>query len=135
MARQRMRSIRPHILVVEDEKQWREDTFREVLEDEGYQVEMASNYSEAVAAIDRRAFDLAVIDINLTAIPGNRDGIRVLEYMAAREHQTRAIIVSGSKAWAAAEEYARKFNPVAFFDKTRFDVAEFVTMVTETLAP
>jgi DNA-binding NtrC family response regulator len=135
MAGQRTRSIHPHILVVEDEKQWREDTFREVLEDEGYQVKTASNYSEAVAEIDRTVFDLAVIDINLTAVPGNKDGIRVLEYMADQGHQTRAIIVSGSKAWAAAEEYARRFNPVAFFDKTRFDVVEFLTRVTEAIAP
>jgi DNA-binding NtrC family response regulator len=135
MAGQRTCSIRPHILVVEDEKQWREDTFREVLEDKGYQVETASNYPEAVAAIDRCVFDLAVIDINLTAIPGNKDGIRVLEYIAARRHQTRAIIVSGSKAWAEAEEYARRFNPVDFFDKTKFDVVEFLTRVTEAVAP
>ena len=135
MAGQRTHSIRPHILVVDDVERWREDIFREALEDEGYQVETASNYSEAVAAIDRHVFDLAVIDINLTAVPGNRDGIRVLEYMAAQGHQTRAIIVSGSKAWAASEEYARTFSPVAFFDKTKFDVIEFVTLVTGALAP
>ena len=60
-----------HILVVEDQERWREDIFREALEDEGYQVVTSSSYDEAVAALDRQVFDLVVIDINLTNVADN----------------------------------------------------------------
>jgi DNA-binding NtrC family response regulator len=122
-----------HILVVEDEERWREDVFREALEDGGYQVVTSSSYDEAVAAMDRQVFDLVVIDVNLTNVSGNRDGVRVLERMATLGHRSQAIVVSGSKTWTVAEESVRKFYPVAFLDKTTFDVAEFVTLVSDAL--
>ena len=122
-----------HILVVEDEETWREDIFRESLEDSGYQVVTSSSYAEAVAALDRQAFDLVVIDVNLTDVSGNRDGVRVLEHMAARGLDSLAIIVSGSKTWTVTEENVKKLHPIAFIDKTTFDMAKFVTLVTDAL--
>jgi DNA-binding NtrC family response regulator len=123
-----------HILVVEDEERWREDIFREALEDGGYQVATSSSYCEAVAALDQQAFDLVVIDVNLTDVSGNRDGVRVLDRMAALGHRSQALVVSGSKTWTVTEESVRKFHPIAFLDKTTFDVAEFVTLVTSALS-
>jgi DNA-binding NtrC family response regulator len=122
-----------HILVVEDEERWREDIFREALEDGGYQVVTSSSYNEAVAALDRQVFDLVVIDVNLTGVSGNRDGVRVLDRIAALGHRSLTIVVSGAKTWLVAEKSVRKFHPVAFLDKTTFDVAEFVTLVTSAL--
>jgi DNA-binding NtrC family response regulator len=122
-----------HILVVEDQERWREDIFREALEDGGYQVKTSSSFDEAVAALDQQVFDLVVIDVNLTNVSGNRDGVRVLERMAALGHRSQAIVVSGSKTWTVAEESVRKFHPVAFLDKRTFDMAEFVTLVSNAL--
>ena len=118
-----------HILVVEDEECWREDIFREALEDEGHHVTIASSYGEAVAALDRLAFDLVVIDVNLTNVSSNRDGVRVLERIAALGHNVSIIVVSGSKTWTVAEESVQRFHPIAFIDKTTFDLAEFLHLV------
>ena len=123
-----------HVLVVEDEEYWREAVFREALEDAGYLVRTCSAYAEAVAALDERVFDLVVIDVNLTGIAGNRDGVRVLEYMAALGHRSLSIVVSGSRTRAMAMESTARFRPLAFLDKTTFDVAKFVTLVTDSLA-
>ena len=123
-----------HILVVEDEEQWREEIFRESLEDEGYQVTTSSNYDEAIAALDQHTFDLVVIDVNLTDVSGNQDGVRVLERMAELGQRSAVILVSGSKTWAVAAESVREFHPIAFVDKTTFDLAEFVKLVTDALA-
>ncbi|MCP4535568.1 MAG: response regulator [Chloroflexi bacterium] len=122
-----------HVLVVEDEEYWREDVFREELEGAGYQVETSSSYGEAVAALDRRIFDLLVIDVNLTGQNGNQDGIRVLEQMVSLGHKSKAIVVSGSRTRAMAEQSVKKFQPIAFLDKTTFDVIKFITLVQSAL--
>jgi DNA-binding NtrC family response regulator len=122
------------ILIVEDEARWREDILREALEDEGYQVQTSSSYDTALAALDRQTFDLVVIDVNLTGVPGNQDGIRLLERMASQAEHTPTIVISGSKTRALAEESVKHLQPVAFVDKTTFDIAEFVALVTHTLS-
>jgi DNA-binding NtrC family response regulator len=124
-----------HVLVVEDEEYWREDVFREALEDEGYRVQTCSNYGEAVAALDQQTFDLIVVDVNLTAQPGNQDGVRVLEWMTTLGHQSQIVIVSGSKTWAVGEDSVSKFQPLDFIDKTEFDVAEFLDLIENALPP
>lgn len=121
------------ILIVEDEARWREDILREALEDSGYRVQTSKSYAEAVAALDRQTFDLVVIDVNLTGVSGNQDGIRVLERLAAKGDPTQSIVISGSKTRAMAEESVKQFQPLAFVDKTTFDVAEFISLVNETL--
>lgn len=122
-----------HILVVEDEEYWREDVFREELEEAGYQVETSSCYNEAIAALDRRVFDLLVIDVNLTGQNGNQDGIRVLERMVLLGHESKVIVVSGSRTRAMAKENVKKFQPIAFLDKTTFDVRDFLALMKDSL--
>lgn len=123
------------ILIVEDDVRWREDVLREALEDEGYQVQTRSSYNEAIAVLDQQTFDLAVIDVNLTGVSGNQDGIRLLERLASMNTPTQTIVISGSKTRAMAAESAKKFQPYAFVDKTTFDFIEFVNMVTDALSP
>jgi CheY-like chemotaxis protein len=61
------------ILVVDDEENIR-FLFKEELEEEGYQVEMASNGFEAIDKVKTSKFDVVVMDIKM---PG-MDGIQAL---------------------------------------------------------
>jgi CheY-like chemotaxis protein len=61
------------ILVVDDEDNIR-FLFKEELEEEGYQIEMASNGFEAIEKVKGSKFDLIVMDIKM---PG-MDGIQAL---------------------------------------------------------
>lgn len=61
------------ILVVDDEENIR-FLFKEELEEEGYQVEMASNGFEAIDKVRASKFDVVVMDIKM---PG-MDGIQAL---------------------------------------------------------
>ena len=61
------------LLVVDDEENIR-ILFREELEDEGYEVELASNGYEAIDKFKGGIFDLIILDIKMPGI----DGIQVL---------------------------------------------------------
>jgi DNA-binding NtrC family response regulator len=124
---------RKRILIVEDEEKWREDILREALEGEGYHVQTSSSFEQAVAILDWTAFDLVVVDVNLTGVSGNQDGIRIVERLATEGDQTPLIVVSASKTRDAARERLKEFGPVAFVDKTTFDIAEFVGVVAGVL--
>jgi len=66
-----MKTVR--LMVVDDEENIR-ILFKEELEDEGYEVETASNGYEALEKFKAGAFDLIILDIKM---PG-MDGIQVL---------------------------------------------------------
>lgn len=121
------------ILVVEDEARWREDIFREALEDAGFAVQTSSSYDEAVEALESQDFNLVIIDVNLTGVSGNQDGVRLLEYLVSEDIQAETIVVSGSKTRDLAEEQAAEYQPYAFVDKTTFDIGEFLALVEEAL--
>lgn len=125
------------ILIVEDKAEWREDILREALENEGYHVKTSASYGEAVTTLNAGAFDLLVVDINLTGVSGNQDGLRIVERLAQMEKQTpvktSVIVVSGAKTHDTARESVRKFGSIAFIDKTTFDITEFVETVADAL--
>ncbi|HEY3275189.1 MAG TPA: response regulator [Syntrophorhabdaceae bacterium] len=66
-----MKTVR--LMVVDDEENIR-ILFKEELEDEGYEVELASNGYEAIEKFKAGTFDLIILDIKM---PG-MDGIQVL---------------------------------------------------------
>ena len=57
----------------------------------------------------------------------------MLERLASMEPRPLAIVVSGSKTWAIAEESIKRFHTVAFLDKRSFDITEFTALVKDAL--
>ena len=57
------------ILVVDDE-QTLSSSCASVLRLEGYQVEVVNRGSEALEAVQRRSFDIALIDLYMSQVPG-----------------------------------------------------------------
>jgi len=84
-----MSEQKPEVLLADDETTFRE-TFRTVLEEEGFAVTAVSDGREALDAITRRSYAVAVLDIQM---PGS-DGISVLREIVALRPQTRAIMVT-----------------------------------------
>jgi DNA-binding response OmpR family regulator len=69
----------PRVLVVEDEAKTR-DSLAEGLRLEAWSVETAATGAEALSALDRRAFDLVVLDWMLP----DHDGIEILNHVRQR---------------------------------------------------
>jgi two-component system, response regulator, stage 0 sporulation protein F len=82
-----MKTVR--LLVVDDEENIR-ILFKEELEDEGYEVELASNGYEAIEKFEAGTFDLIVLDIKM---PG-MDGIQVLSEIKNRNKDQPVILCS-----------------------------------------
>jgi DNA-binding NtrC family response regulator len=127
-------SEQKRILVVEDDAEWRENILRDALEDDGYQINTCASYEEAVTILDEVDFDLVVVDVNLTGVPGNRDGIRIVERIAETGRRTAVIVVSSSDTLRAARESVGHFGSIAFMDKTAFDLVDFIDSVADALS-
>jgi len=91
------------ILVVDDESDIRE-TLREVLGDEGYEVEVAANAAEARAARAREEPDLVLLDIWMP----DTDGISLLrEWSDAHQLRFPVVMLSGHGTVETAVEATR----------------------------
>lgn len=74
-----------------------------LLEDEGHKVITAFNGSEAINEIERKQFDLAIVDVNLP----DSDGIDVLKKIKQRSTDTEVVVVSGFASLDSAVEAVR----------------------------
>jgi two-component system, response regulator, stage 0 sporulation protein F len=77
------------LLIVDDEENIR-ILFKEELEDEGYEVEQASNGNEAIEKFKAGKFDLIILDIKM---PG-MDGIQVLSEIKNADKDQPVILCS-----------------------------------------
>ena len=78
--------------------------------------------------LENYEFDLAVIDINLTEVPGNIDGLILADYIATKGPVIPIIAVSGSESGLRALN-ERQHLVWAKIRKDAFDLDEFITEV------
>jgi two-component system NtrC family sensor kinase len=99
---------RRRVLVVDDEALIT-DSFRLVLEAEGYSVETAASGSRALAAVDASDWDCAFVDLVLP----DMDGLELLRQIRARRPGLPAVVItghgSGLRGFAAREAGAYAF--------------------------
>ncbi len=123
----------PQVLVVEDQELWREQFFGESLQELGFKVFAAATKEEALALLDRHTFTLAIIDINLTQVPGNTDGLVVANYINRRGLKLPIIVVSGSEEGMRLLG-SRQNLVMAEIKKDKFDLNEFIAQVKQAAA-
>jgi len=92
-----------NILVVDDEKSIR-STLKDILEHEGFEVELASNGAEALELFSKNQFDAVLCDIKM---PG-MDGIEVLEKIQEIANDVPVIMISGHGTIDTAVEAIKK---------------------------
>jgi DNA-binding NarL/FixJ family response regulator len=127
------------VLVVEDDAGWR-SILSELLTDAGHEVRTSSSYGDALGALRRESFALAVIDLSLTgdalwsqsSSNEKLDGYQLLT--STRTAGIPTIVVSGV---ASVEEIQRAYNEQAIFaylEKQAFDRNNFRGLVQEALS-
>ncbi|MDO8303933.1 MAG: sigma-54 dependent transcriptional regulator [Sedimentisphaerales bacterium] len=81
--------MKNHILVADDEIAFR-DMLANVLREEGMEVTAVANGTDAMAAITKNPYQVAILDIQM---PG-MDGIKVLREIMKIRHDTRVIMIT-----------------------------------------
>ena len=83
------------ILVVDDLADWR-STLRGLLNDAGYQVEIAGSFPDAVAWLESQQFDLALVDMRLDETDeDNTAGLDLAGVIRQRWPLTKIVIITG----------------------------------------
>ena len=110
------------VLLVEDDRLLA-DSLREYLRDAGFLVAVANSFSQAVDLLERKRFDVYVLDINL----GDGDGIDLLEDLRHFKDDTPTIFIS---ALTDIKTITRGFNAGAEdYLKKPFDPEELVVRI------
>lgn len=96
---------------------------KEVLKNEGYEIEEATTGKEAIEQINSKGFDLLILDYKLPIM----DGTEVLKKLEKDNVEIPAIVMSGLIENIASE--AKKFKLVKSIIAKPFNINEFVEKV------
>ena len=80
------------ILIVDDNTDIR-NILNELIIDAGYKTRIAANYNQALAEIDKKLPDVAILDVKLDK--GDNDGIELLSHIKTKNKDVPVIIISG----------------------------------------
>jgi two-component system nitrogen regulation response regulator NtrX len=116
------------ILIVDDEKDIR-DLVSGILEDEGYSARSASSCVEAIDSINFKLPSLLIIDVWLGN--GERDGLRLLEFVKKRHSYLPIIMMSGHATIETAVT-AIKEGAYDFIEKP-FDSARLLVSISRAI--
>ena len=80
------------ILIVDDNADIR-NIINELIKDSGYKTRVAANYNQALAEIDKKLPDVAILDVKLDK--GDNDGIQLLTHIKSKNSDVPVIMISG----------------------------------------
>ena len=83
--------------------------------------------------IENQTFDLVILDVNLTGVVGNYDGLRVGRKVWHKDRNVKIIIVSGSES-ATKRLNSFNFVPSYILEKQSIDQDEFIEKVRLALS-
>ena len=92
----------------------------------------AAGYDQALKLVKKHHIDVAVIDVNLSGVPHNVDGLMLAEQMWESNSKVRIILISGSRDWERRLSRFR-FRPTCILEKQNLDQDDFVRKVRQSV--
>lgn len=126
LATRRNRVYRPHVLLVEDELSVAKG-LKMVMDEEGYDVDLADTGLVALNKFRAQQFDLMVADLRLPDI----DGMEVIEQVRASRPETKVVVITGYPSVATAVRAVKM--GVSDYLRKPFTDDEFMTAVDTAL--
>ena len=116
------------ILIVDDNPDIR-NILNELLIDAGYKTRIAANYNQALAEIDKKMPDVAILDVKLDK--GDNDGIELLSHIKSKDKDVPVIIITGH---ANIEMAVNSLKHGAFeFVEKPFDQARLLNFISRAV--
>ena len=116
------------ILIVDDNADIR-NIINELIIDAGYKTRIAANYNQALAEIDKKLPDVAILDVKLDK--GDNDGIELLSHIKKKNKDVPVIIISGH---ANIEMAVKSLKSGAFeFIQKPFDQERLINFVNRAV--
>ncbi|OGK28631.1 hypothetical protein A3D06_02145 [Candidatus Roizmanbacteria bacterium RIFCSPHIGHO2_02_FULL_40_9] len=81
--------MKKRILVVDDDEYIR-DLYNEILSDAGYDVEIASDGADALDVLEKKSFDLVLLDIMMPKM----DGIEMLKHLSGKKKEISVVLLT-----------------------------------------
>jgi DNA-binding NtrC family response regulator len=120
-------------LIVEDDPSWQQ-IMNEILVDHGLDVDLATDFNEAIAALKERPHRLAVVDLSLSPNDHNNyDGLRVLDNIRKLDPNCRAILLTGFATVELAVTALTDYGAFTFLRKESFQRSQFKEIVKRIL--
>lgn len=128
-------------LIVENEEPWQRAVQR-VLQsiDSAVRVDVVSTLEAARLQIEKRAYDLATVDLSLIGRPASPDtadelGLELIEKLLGnqRHHQVGVIILTGYSTPDRVRRAFRRYRVQDVIEKSRFDAESFLSSVKAAL--
>jgi DNA-binding NtrC family response regulator len=114
------------ILIVDDDDTIR-STMKAILEDEGYEVDLAASGKEGVQKANEESYNIALLDIRLP----DMEGVELLKLMKPAIPRTRKIMVTGYPSTQNAIDALNK-NADAYLIKP-VDIEKLLNTIKEQL--
>ncbi|MCW8911291.1 MAG: response regulator, partial [Gammaproteobacteria bacterium] len=86
-----------NILIVDDEQRYL-NSLREIMSQNGFNVELAHNGAEAIERLKTKTIGLLLLDLNMPDISGDE----VMQFIKSNKINTTVIVVSGESSFEAA---------------------------------
>ncbi|MEP7285328.1 MAG: response regulator [Chloroflexota bacterium] len=128
-----------HILIVESHEDWL-GILRQALPKEQFEVQTARNYEEAMFALQKQAFALALVDPVLDGTvqtqhinQGGHNGLELLAKMTFDFPNMRVIVVSGSMGREMLRNAPELSATLPLVQKQNWELAQFTALVNRVL--
>ena len=120
------------ILIVEDVLSWQK-TFKRFLQNEPFIISVASNYQEALNLTETQSFDLIILDVHLSEMPDNIDGLHIGKKLWLENDQVKIIIVTGTGD-PSSHLSSSGFVPIYVLKKHLLKQDDFIEKIYDALA-
>ncbi len=120
-----------NVLIIDDLPSWQK-SFKRYLQHEPFNLFFAASYAEALQKAKLFPFDLIILDVNLTGVPYNVDGLNLAEQLWEWNHKVKVIIVTGSREWDRRLTMYR-FAPSFILEKKDLDQDDLIAKIYQTM--
>ncbi|MFZ2487544.1 MAG: response regulator [Anaerolineae bacterium] len=121
-------------LVIEDDLSWQQ-ILSEILQDQGFAVDVAATLDAAIAALRAAPHRLAVVDLSLGKIDHrNQDGLRILDALRRHDPGCVALLLSGYATVEIAVSALTEHGAFTCLRKETFRRSEFRAVLQQALS-